>query len=152
MRRILLLLAALVASAFATAHDDPMTTFEHYNGVEATFTGSGGKSPDIVDGVEIWKKGTPARKFRVLGVLVVVRDVRGPRSPDRIDKAELAGSVRAAGGDALIYEAEGLAFKSEQPSLDIGLTIRHQTGHVYRQRNDQRTRRMLVIKFADKPI
>lgn len=73
-------------------------TFRPFVGDAQVQVGEGG-ARDVMDGVEIWLKGTPPKPYRVVGYLT--SDYREGAGMASLEKA-IAQKVKAAGGDGVI--------------------------------------------------
>ncbi len=69
--------------------------------------GQGG-TMDVVDGIEIWKSGTPPRRYEVIGYIDDTRRVTGLINQARLKglPGKLARIAKANGGDAIIAVSE----------------------------------------------
>lgn len=63
---------------------------------------------DVVDGIEIWKSGTPPRRYEVIGYIDDTRRVTGLINQARLKglPGKLARIAKANGGDAIIAVSE----------------------------------------------
>lgn len=99
--------AAIISLALvALPHTAPAATqFLAYEGRDAVQEGQGGNKK-VVDGVDFWIFGAPPHRFQILGMLEDERWKSGIYGLIRVSNLEhdIAKSVRAAGGDAVILQ------------------------------------------------
>lgn len=102
-----LLAAAVTVFALAALPEiaAASTQFLAYEGRDAIQEGQGGNKK-VVDGVDFWIFGAPPHRFQVLGMLQDERWKSGLYGLVRVSNLEhdIAKTVRAAGGDAVILE------------------------------------------------
>jgi hypothetical protein len=81
--------------------------FLAYEGKNAIHEGQGGEKK-TVDGIDFWSNGDPPHKFLVLGSLTDRRHKTGLTGMVRMSEldSDIAKSVKAVGGDAVILESE----------------------------------------------
>lgn len=81
--------------------------FAVYDGPPQTLRGTGGTKL-VFDGVDVWTTGTPAREYRVVGILTDTR--RDQRFAAASFGQDIAAEVKKAGGSAVIVIAESTQF------------------------------------------
>lgn len=74
-----------------------------YVGPNAVRVGTGA-TLQVVNGMEVWKNGTPPRRYRILGV---IEEEGGSRSTNGTVMADLVRGARQAGASALIVMEAG---------------------------------------------
>lgn len=98
-------LTALIASACLLLAACTTTDFKPYEDGGRTYLGTGGVK-DSFDGVEIWTDGSPARPYKVVGMLYDTR--RKAVLTMAGYKGDIAKAIRAHGGDAGIILSQGV--------------------------------------------
>ena len=92
-------LALLLALAFALA-SCTSTDFQTWEGGNSVVQGHGG-TRKVVDGMDIWTRGDPPRRFKVLGMIEDERP--GGMIPMAQLKHDIVQKARANGGNAVIF-------------------------------------------------
>jgi hypothetical protein len=95
MKKLLFLIPLLVLAACSTTYYD-------YSG-SGILIGQGGASTNI-NGIDLWIKGTPPRKYRVIGYIEDVRP--GGPIPMAARNSQLAAKAKARGGDGLLLNSD----------------------------------------------
>lgn len=97
MRRCLLAVVPALLAVAAPVHAGER--FEAYQGPDAVWTGWGGTQVSE-GGMEYWTRGTPARKFQIIGFITDSR--RAPFSGKLVGSKSIARQVVALGGHGVI--------------------------------------------------
>jgi hypothetical protein len=99
---------ALAVIAFAPMQAYASPEFMAYEGRNAIHEGQGGEKK-IVGGIEFWFNGDPPHRFKVLGAITDRRMKSGIYGAIRMSnlQADIAKAAQAAGGDAVIMQAQG---------------------------------------------
>jgi hypothetical protein len=91
--------ALVIVSLMAATPADAKNEFAPFEGPNAERVGEGGTKL-TKNGIDYWTTGTPARKYRVLGILTDQRYASwGPRI---LDSKSVAKEIKDAGGNAAI--------------------------------------------------
>jgi hypothetical protein len=98
---------ALAVGALAATQAVAAPEFLQYEGRDAVHDGRGGERKTI-DGVDFWLRGDPPRRYQVLGSLEDKRHKTGLYGAIRMSglDSDIAKAAKAAGGDAVILDAE----------------------------------------------
>jgi hypothetical protein len=121
--RLLFVLLTLLAGCAST-------NYLVYDGRNNVFEGTGG-ARGVVDGMDVWEKGQPPRKYRLLGFIDDAR--RSHPLTNASIKSDAVKKAREVGGDALIMvnsrsEITGAVAVSPSPNVSaVGLSRQIET-------------------------
>lgn len=108
MRRLKIGTAILCLAWYLSGAAVASPQFMQYESRNAVREGQGGERK-TVDGVDFWMRGDPPRRYQIVGSLTDERHKTGLFGLIRMSSLEsdIAKAAKAAGGDAVILEAEG---------------------------------------------
>ncbi len=106
--KIRILPAGILALALVAGAASASPEFMSYEGRNSIHEGQGGERK-TVEAVDFWMRGDPPRRYQVIGSLTNERHKSGVWGAIRMSSldTDIAKAAKAAGGDAVILDAQG---------------------------------------------